>query len=83
MFEFIINGIKSHFSVDYKTAIKKLLESCWEYKFMFETYEEAENFYFRRLKKHEEEIEKIRYLNGEPEPLQCEVVCPVIDLRGE
>ena len=49
---------------------------------MFETYEEAENFYFRRLKKHEEEIEKIRYLNGEPEPLQCEVVCPVIDLRG-
>lgn len=83
MFEFIINGIKSHFSVDYKTAIKKLLESCWEYKFMFETYEEAENFYFRRLKKHEEEIEKIRYLNGEPEPLQWEVVCPVIDLRGE
>lgn len=51
--EFIVNEITAHFSVDYKTAIKKLLESCWEYQFMFESYDEAENFYFSCLKKHE------------------------------
>ncbi len=51
--EFIVNEIKAYFSVDYKTAIKKLLESCWEYQFMFESYDEAENFYFSCLKKHE------------------------------
>ena len=68
--EYIVNRLKRVFYVDYKTAIKKLLESDWQYKFMFDSYEEAETFYLECLKKHDEEyVDKIEWLNGEPEPL--------------
>ena len=68
--EYIVNRLKRVFYVDYKTAIKKLLESDWQYKFMFDSYEEAEAFYLECLKKHDEEyVDKIEWLNGEPEPL--------------
>ena len=66
----IIQKIKSSFFIDYKTAIKKLLESDWEYKFMFDSFEEVEQFYLDCVKKFDEQgMKKIKYLNGEPEPL--------------
>lgn len=66
----IIQQIKSSFFIDYRTAIKKLLESDWEYKFMFDSFEEVEQFYLNCIKKYDEQgIKKFKYLNGEPEPL--------------
>ncbi|MDY4526094.1 hypothetical protein [uncultured Treponema sp.] len=66
----IIQRIKSSFFIDYKTAIKKLMESNWEYNFMFDNFEEVEQFYLDCVKKYEEHgMKKIKYLNGEPEPL--------------
>ena len=74
-FEHIVNRIKSVFYIDYRTAIKKLLESDWEYKFMFESFEAAEQFYLECLKRHDEKYaEPIKYLNGEPEPLSWTVI---------
>lgn len=69
-FEDVVNRIKSIFYVGYETAIKQLLASKWEYAFMFDSYEEAEEFYFECLKRHDKKFaEKITYRNGEPEPL--------------
>lgn len=69
-FEYVVNRIKSIFYVGYETAIKQLLASKWEYAFMFDSYEEAEEFYFECLKRHDKKFaEKITYRNGEPEPL--------------
>lgn len=69
-FEYVVNRIKRIFYVGYKTAIKQLLASKWEYAFMFDSYEEAEEFYFECLKRHDKVFaEKITYRNGEPEPL--------------
>lgn len=69
-FEYVINRIKRIFYVGYETAIKQLLASKWEYAFMFDSYEEAEEFYFECLKRHDKMFaEKITYRNGEPEPL--------------
>lgn len=66
----IIQRIKSSFFIDYKTAIKKLMESDWEYNFMFDSFEEVEQFYLDCVKKYDEQgMKKIKYLNGEPEPL--------------
>lgn len=66
----IIQKIKSSFFIDYRTAIKKLLESDWEYKFMFDSFEEVNQFYLDCVKKYDEQgMKKIKYLNGEPEPL--------------
>ena len=74
-FEHIINRIKSVFYVDYRTAIRKILESEWEYSMMFDNYEEAEAFYLECLKRHDEQYAtKIKYLNGEPQPLPWEEV---------
>ena len=69
-FEYVVNRIKRIFYVGYETAIKQLLASKWEYAFMFDSYEEAEQFYFECLKRHDKKFaEKITYRNGEPEPL--------------
>ena len=69
-FEYVVNRIKRIFYVGYETAIKQLLASKWEYAFMFDSYEEAEEFYFECLKRHDKKFaEKITYRNGEPEPL--------------
>ena len=69
-FEDVVNRIKSIFYVGYETAIKQLLASKWDYAFMFDSYEEAEEFYFECLKRHDKKFaEKITYRNGEPEPL--------------
>lgn len=66
----IIQRIKSSFFIDYRTAIKILLKSDWEYKFMFDSFEEVEQFYLDCVKKYDEQgMKKIKYLNGEPEPL--------------
>ena len=66
----IIQRIKSSFFIDYRTAIKLLLKSEWEYKFMFDSVEEVEQFYLDCVKKYDElDMKKIKYLNGEPEPL--------------
>lgn len=66
----IIQRIKSSFFIDYRTAIKLLLKSEWEYKFMFDSVEEVEQFYLDCVKKYDElGMKKIKYLNGEPEPL--------------
>ena len=66
----IIQQIKSSFFIDYRTAIKILLDSDWEYKFMFDSFEEVEQFYLDCVKKYDEQgMKKIKYLNGEPEPL--------------
>lgn len=71
--EHIVNRIKREFYVDYKTAIKKLIESNWYYKFMFDSYEEAEAFYLECLKKHDEKYaDKIKWTNDEPEALPWE-----------
>lgn len=71
--EHIVNRIKREFYVDYKTAIKKLIESNWYYKFMFDSYEEAESFYLECLKKHDEKYaDKIKWTNDEPEALPWE-----------
>lgn len=68
--EHIVNKIKREFYVNYKTAIKKLIESNWYYKFMFDSYEEAEAFYLECLKKHDEKYaDKIKWTNDEPEAL--------------
>lgn len=68
--EHIVNKIKREFNVNYKTAIKKLIESNWYYKFMFDSYEEAEAFYLECLKKHDEKYaDKIKWTNDEPEAL--------------
>lgn len=69
-FDSIINDIKHDFYIDYRTAIKKLLESDWDNKNLFDDYNEAEAFYLECLKKHDEEYEdKTKWLNGEPNPL--------------
>lgn len=74
-FDRLVNGTKNDFRVSYKTAIKKLWESDWEYKIMFDSHEEMENFYFKCLKRHDEQYaDKITYLNGEPEPLSWKVI---------
>ena len=66
----IIQEIKSSFFIDYRTAIKLLIDSDWEYKFMFDSIEEVEQFYLDCVKKYDEQgMKKIKYLNGEPEPL--------------
>lgn len=66
----IIQQIKSSFYIDYRTAIKKLLESDWEYKFMFDSFEEVEQFYLDCVKKYDKQgMKKIKYLKDEPEPL--------------
>ncbi|MBO5143854.1 MAG: hypothetical protein J6J11_05885 [Treponema sp.] len=66
----IIQEIKSSFFIDYRTAIKLLMDSDWEYKFMFDSIEEVEQFYLDCVKKYDEQgMKKIKYLNGEPEPL--------------
>lgn len=66
----IIQQIKSSFFIDYRTAIKILLDSDWEYKFMFDSFEEVNQFYLDCVKKYDEQgMKKIKYLNGEPEPL--------------
>lgn len=71
--EHIVNRIKREFYVNYKTAIKKLIESNWYYKFMFDSYEEAEAFYLECLKKHDEKYaDKIKWTNDEPEALPWE-----------
>lgn len=71
--EHIVNRIKREFYVNYKTAIKKLIESNWYYKFMFDSYEEAEAFYLKCLKKHDEKYaDKIKWTNDEPEALPWE-----------
>lgn len=71
--EHIVNRIKREFHVDYKTAIKKLLESEWNYTFMFDSYEEAETFYLECLKRHDEKYaEPIKWTNDEPEALPWE-----------
>ena len=71
--EHIVNRIKLEFNVNYKTAIKKLIESNWYYKFMFDSYEEAEAFYLECLKKHDEKYaDKIKWTNDEPEALPWE-----------
>lgn len=71
--EHIVNRIKREFCVNYKTAIKKLIESNWYYKFMFDSYEEAEAFYLECLKKHDEKYaDKIKWTNDEPEALPWE-----------
>ena len=71
--EHIVNRIKREFYVNYKTAIKKLIESNWYYKFMFDSYEEAEAFYLECLKKHDEKyVDKIKWTNDEPEALPWE-----------
>lgn len=71
--EHIVNKIKREFYVNYKTAIKKLIESNWYYKFMFDSYEEAEAFYLECLKKHDEKYaDKIKWTNDEPEALPWE-----------
>ena len=68
--EHIVNRIKGDFYVDYRTAIKKLLESDWPYKFMFDDYKEAEAFYLECLKRHNENYaDKIKWTNDEPESL--------------
>lgn len=65
-----VNRIKRDFYVDYKTVIKLLLESNWQYQTMFDTYEEAEAFYLECLKKHDEKYaEKIKWTKNEPEAL--------------
>ena len=72
-FNSIINDIKHVFYIDYRTAIKKLLESDWDNKNLFEDYDEAEAFYLECLKKHDKEYEnKTKWLNGEPDPLPWE-----------
>lgn len=69
-FAFVVNEIKRNFHVGYKLAIKKLLESNFEYSSFFENTEEAKKFYFICLKKTEETSKmKTAELNGEPEPL--------------
>ena len=74
-FQSLINYMKNKFYVDYKTAIKRLLESDWKNKHMFDSYESAETYYLESLKQYDEKTEyKIRWLNGEPEPLYWEVV---------
>ena len=46
------------------------MESDWEYNFMFDSFEEVEQFYLDCVKKYDEQgMKKIKYLNGEPEPL--------------
>ena len=71
--EHIVNRIKREFYVNYKTAIKKLIESNWYYKFMFDSYDEAEAFYLKCLKKHDEKYaDKIKWTNDEPEALPWE-----------
>ncbi len=66
----IIQKIKSSFFIDYRTAIKLLMDSDWKYKFMFDSIEEVEQFYLDCVKKYDEQgMKKIKYLNGEPEPL--------------
>lgn len=66
----IIQEIKSSFFIDYRTAIKLLMDSDWEYKFMFDSIEEVEQFYLDCVKKYDEQgMKKIKYMNGEPEPL--------------
>ncbi len=65
-----VNRIKREFYIDYRTAIKLLLESDWQYKNMFDNYEEAEAFYLECLKKHDEKYaEPIKWTNDEPEAL--------------
>ena len=74
-FQSLINYMKNKFYVDYKTAIKRLLESDWKNKHMFDSYESAETYYLESLKQYDEKTEyKIRWLNGEPEPLYWEEV---------
>ena len=69
-FSYVINEIKRVFRISYKLAIKKLFESDFEYLVYFESIEQAEEFYFQCLKRHDKEYQdKITYLNGEPEPL--------------
>ena len=73
--QYMVNRIKREFCLDYKTVIKKLLESDWEYKIMFDSYEEAESYYLECLKRHDEKYDKkISWLNGEPKPLPWEYV---------
>lgn len=74
-FERFVNEIKHDFRVSYKTALKKLWESNWTYKIMFNSYEEIESFYFKCLKRHDENYaDKISYLNGEPAPLPWKII---------
>lgn len=69
-FSYVINEIKRVFRVSYKLAIKKLFETEFEYLVYFESIEQAEEFYFQCIKRHNKEYQdKITYLNGEPEPL--------------
>ena len=68
--EHTVNRIKRDFYIDYRTAIKLLLESNWRYKNMFDSYEEAEAFYLECLKKHDDQyVDKIKWTNEEPEAL--------------
>lgn len=74
-FDNFVNEIKKDFRVSYKTAIKRLFESNWKYKFMFNSIEEMEKNYFQCLKRHDEKFaDKISYLNGEPAPLPWKVI---------
>ena len=69
-FSYIINEIKRAFRVGYELAIKTLFETDFEYLIYFDNIEQATQFYFVCLKRHDEEYQdKIVYLNGEPEPL--------------
>ena len=69
-FFYVINEIKRAFNVGYELAIKKLFETDFEYLIYFDNIEQATQFYFTCLKRHDEEYkDKITYLNGEPEPL--------------
>ena len=72
---FIVNRIKHIFNVSYSLALKQLLKSSFEYSKFFDNYEEAENFYFECLKRHDKEYaDKITYRNGEPEPLPWDYI---------
>lgn len=69
-FECVINEIKRVFRISYKLAVKKLFETDFEYLVYFESIEQAEEFYFQCLKRHDVGYQdKITYLNDEPEPL--------------
>lgn len=71
--EHIVNRIKGDFFVDYRTVIRLLLKSDWQYKIMFDSYEEADAFYLECLKRHDEKYdEPIKWTKDEPEALPWE-----------
>ena len=61
--------------MSYSLALKQLLKSNFEYSYFFDNYKEAEEFYFKCLKRNDKELaEKITYRNGEPEPLSWDLI---------